>query len=127
MMKEIHFPSAILAGVIGVGVVMFLRSTSFFKQSFPALFEPFWGYFLPIAVIVAFTSGLFAAVIAPGSKSQRTADATAVIVGMFASVAMLAEPPNLLILFLLSIAYGFIGFLAGSVVGGAKAPSNVGR
>jgi hypothetical protein len=118
--KEIHFPSAALAAVAGTGLIYFISKSPALAQSFPKLFTPFWTYILPIALIVAGVTGAIAAALAPVKLGPRSGDLAGVCVGMAACLTLLENKPNLVMLFLISIAYGFVGFAGGALIAGIK-------
>ena len=64
--------------------------------------------------------GLVAALMSPAGRIRRSADLAGVAVGMAVSLTMLPERPNILVLFLMIIAYGFVGFVSGSFLADIK-------
>jgi hypothetical protein len=119
MLKEIHFPSAILGGIAGSALVQLMTRIDYLHATFPCLFKPFWGFALPIAVAIAFAVSFVAATLAPPHLSSRTGDMTGVIIGVFTYEAVLHGGFDVNC-FVASVAYGFVGFCAGSIAAGLK-------
>jgi hypothetical protein len=118
---KIHFPSALLGAVAGVGLAKVATIAPALQTSQAWLFRPFWTYLIPVGLIAAFLGGALAGLLAPSRRAIRSGDLAGGTVGLFVSLTMLPERPGLLALFLLTIGYGFVGFVPGTWIGNAKA------
>jgi hypothetical protein len=120
-----HLFFGLIGGAVGFGVAKLASISPGISQRWPSLFTPFWGYMLPIGLLAAAVGGAVAALLTPPRRGQVTADLAAVAVCIAVSRTMLADRPGLFALFLLTIGYGFVGHVVGSIVAAAKATTSV--
>lgn len=116
---QFHFLSAIAGAAVGFGILQ-LAAAPGIVERWPSLFDPIWGYFPWIGLIAAFVGGLVAGLLAPAGRVARSGDLAGVTVGVLVCLRVLPERPGWGMIFLVTIAYGFVGFVPGSAVAGIK-------
>jgi hypothetical protein len=118
--KELNLVGAFIGAAVGYGFAKLASIAPGITERFPGLFKPFWTYFPPIGVIGAIIAALVASIISPAGRIRGTADLAGVTVGIAVCLTLLPERPNIFMIFLVTIAYGFIGFVAGSFISEIK-------
>jgi hypothetical protein len=115
-----HLVSGFLGSAVGCGLVKVSAIAPGIALRWPGGFVPIWKYFPPISLIGAVAGGLLAAALAPAANARRSGDMAGVTVGLLTCLTMLPQRPAIFMIFLLTIAYGFVGFTAGSLAAGLK-------
>jgi len=118
MNEKPHIFFGLIGGALGYAVATLASNSVGITQRWSWLFNPFWGYVLPIGLVAAGVGGIIASLLAPSRRGAATADLAAVAVCMALNLATLW--PRLGLLFLLTIGYGFVGHIVGSIVGALK-------
>lgn len=122
--KEISYFGLFAGGIVGWGIVKIASISPGITERFPVLFQPLWKYFPPIGIIGAIFGAILASVISPPGRIRGSADGASVTVGIMVCLNNFPEKPNIMMIFMVSIAYGFLGFVAGSIISEIKSPGS---
>ncbi len=118
---DVDLKATLIGATVGCGLVKLAALVPGIAQRWPLAFSPFWRYFPPIALIGAAVGGVVSAAVGPTVRAKGTGLAGSglligMLVGIVTCLTALPGRPSVLMIILLTFAYGLVGSMAAQAV-----------